>query len=508
LKCPQNQGRTLLSYLEKEHLRRPVNEAFKKPLYSLEYETRQNCENFLQNIHQAPEADNIDFFFMTQAYQTVKLWFSERDYNDNNKLLNCLLAKLPDDRSVKFIWYDISDECLGNEYAVDVFSRINIGKIPLTNAELVRALFLQRGHSQNGEVRLKQLQIASEWDAIEKQLQAPSFWHFINRFSKHTHYETRIEFIFDLMKGKKRGDEAFFTFHKFNADFTTGKTDVDQLWMEVKYYFLTFDEWYQDRELYHLIGFLVECGESVVELKDESERASSTKTKFRQYLHRKIHKQVNCQLSELSYGDAEVKKVLLLFNIQTLLATREADIRFPFDRYKRENWDIEHIRSQTDTVITGKERFAWMEDLIAYFEKSRFSKNTPEVSGFISSIKKLLTQPKLDDSAFTKLFEEVHQHFEQGNAPWADELGNLTLLDSGTNRSYKNAFFPVKRARIIDNDRQGVFVPICTKNVFLKYYSLTLSELMYWNESDAQDYLGAIEQTLKDYLPMQGGENE
>jgi len=35
-----------------------------------------------------------------------------------------------------------------------------------------------------------------------------------------------------------------------------------------------------------------------------------------------------------------------------------------------------------------------------------------------------------------------------------------------------------------------------------------LSELMYWNESDAQDYLGAIEQTLKDYLPMQGGENE
>ncbi|MBN3253734.1 DUF1524 domain-containing protein [Pectobacterium brasiliense] len=89
-----------------------------------------------------------------------------------------------------------------------------------------------------------------------------------------------------------------------------------------------------------------------------------------------------------------------------------------------------------------------------------------------------------------------------------DGLGNLALLDSSTNRSYKNALFPIKRARIIDNDKQGIFVPICTKNVFLKYYSQSVTELINWSESDAKDYQKAIGQTLKEYLPEQGKKDE
>jgi len=44
-------------------------------------------------------------------------------------------------------------------------------------------------------------------------------------------------------------------------------------------------------------------------------------------------------------------------------------------------------------------------------------------------------------------------------------------LDAETNRSYKNAVFPVKRREILNRDRDGTFVPLCTKNVFLKCYS-------------------------------------
>ncbi|MCV5360004.1 hypothetical protein OFM87_30055, partial [Escherichia coli] len=83
--------------------------------------------------------------------------------------------------------------------------------------ELIKALFLQRSHFHNDQAILKQLQIATEWDIIEKRLQEPAFWYFISNSNKH--YPTRIEYIFDLMKGKKAGDEAFFTFHKFHEDF-------------------------------------------------------------------------------------------------------------------------------------------------------------------------------------------------------------------------------------------------------------------------------------------------
>ena len=498
--------RLILQFLEQEHLRRPLVEAYKKSLYTLQYETRPRCEEFLQGIKDNSSPDNIDFFHMVQAYEAIKTWFSAKDYNDNNKLLATLLAKSPEERSIKVIWYDLSDECINNEYAIDVFSRINIGKIPLTNAELIKALFLQRSHFHNDQVKLKQLQIATEWDIIEKQLQNPVFWYFISNSNKN--YPTRIEYIFDLMKGKKINDETFFTFNKFHDEFKAGTTDIDALWQEIKRYFLTFDEWFHDRELYHLIGFLVDCGEKVAELKIESERKNSTKTDFKEYLKNRIRLQVRCQLDMLYYGDPLIKKVLLLFNIQTLLSTKEADIRFPFDRYKQEQWDIEHIRSKTDSIPTGPARKEWLYNITVYFSSSASKGDNLEKEQELAALAtEYLTQEHINDE-FIKLYNEVVSYFKQNEVSWSDELGNLALLDSSTNRSYKNSLFPIKRARIIDNDKCGVFVPICTKNVFFKYYSKSAIELIHWSESDVRDYQKAIYQALKEYLPLQGDRDE
>src|SRR5690606_31679432 len=123
-----------------------------------------------------------------------------------------------------------------------------------------------------------------------------------------------------------------------------------------------------DRELYHLVGYIVACGGSIATLKKQSELAGKTKTDFKKYLKFEIRKKVNFQLDELSYGDTAIKNVLLLFNIQTLLSSTEADVRLPSDRYKRECRYIEHIRSQTDRILTGSDHNAWLEDVQAYFK--------------------------------------------------------------------------------------------------------------------------------------------
>ena len=68
-------------------------------------------------------------------------------------------------------------------------------------------------------------------------------------------------------------------------------------------------------------------------------------------------------------------------------------------------------------------------------------------------------------------------------------LGNLTLLDKWTNRSYQNAFFPVKRTIIINNAKKGRFIPLCTQNVFMKAYSKHLGTLTEWKNQDCEDYL-------------------
>jgi hypothetical protein len=59
-----------------------------------------------------------------------------------------------------------------------------------------------------------------------------------------------------------------------------------------------------------------------------------------------------------------------------------------------------------------------------------------------------------------------------------------------------------KRQSIIEKDKEGkCFLPICTRNCFLKYYTKSdndISQLdaMRWNNSDKQNYLSEIHKVL------------
>jgi len=77
------------------------------------------------------------------------------------------------------------------------------------------------------------------------------------------------------------------------------------------------------------------------------------------------------------------------------------------------------------------------------------------------------------------------------------------LLDVGTNRSYKNAVFPVKRKMIIEKEKMGTFVPICTKNVFMKYYCSKVEQMTFWGEEDKNAYFNDIKSVLKGFLPKE-----
>lgn len=103
------------------------------------------------------------------------------------------------------------------------------------------------------------------------------------------------------------------------------------------------------------------------------------------------------------------------------------------------------------------------------------------------------------------VFGRVRALSGEGEARVDDNaLSNLALLDMGTNRSYKNAIFPVKRTRIIELDKLGQFVPPATRNVFLKYYSPNAAQLMLWDGADQDEYGNAIEETLRRFFAPLG----
>lgn len=461
------------------------------------------CEPFSEN-------DNIDFFHIAQAFKAIHYWFLKKgetfDYESiRSKLLN----------HSKVIWYEVEDTASNN--SVDIFTRLNIGKIPLTNGELIKALFLATGNFNTNEASLRQIQIASEWDSIEKSLQDDDFWFFIYNPKNPLSYDNRIEYLFDLMKGKTSDCEFYFTFNEFHNDFQNilldGKPDIDRIWLSVKRLFLTFEEWYKDYKLYHYVGYLISCSDPsrITDcINNLLTLSKNNKDVFKQKLKVEIKKTIPDNLDELEYGDKTIRKVLLLFNIATVLQTQKSDMRFPFNKYKNEDWDIEHVNSQTDKTIEDEpQRRAWIDDILDYFvgsveedavnsyvSEENLSAN-PARRQLCQEILQLRQSRKIDDGDFKAAYDKVQRIFREDQPlPNKDSLANLALLDSKTNRSYGNAFFPIKRKRIIENDSMGIFVPIATKNLFLKYYSSVSDQMMAWKEKDANDYLDAIKRVL------------
>lgn len=517
----------IMQYLKKQM------DALDKNKYSIRYETRTQSKTFIESLSAdslTNRNDNVDYFHICEAYDAVADWFSTKDGNTKIHFLTTLLNDNQSGKNVKVIWYDVSEENKNKKYAIDIFTRLNIGKIPLTNSELVKALFLMKSNFEE-QATLKQIQIATEWDAIEKKLQDDSFWYFIYSPKNSIQYENRIEYIFDLMQQKTKDDEEHYTFNKFLEKFeenttSKGKLEVDTIWLDIKHYFLRLEEWYQNRDLYHLIGFLIEYEADINKLIEASK--SRTKTEFITYLTGKIKKQLtHINLENLDFYNGkdkkDIRKVLLLFNIQTILSSTKADMRFPFNKFKKDKWDIEHVNSQTEKHIDSKNRKSWALDVLEFFtgtkgfsdkvivekdnkteaeiQKENIELLSEKDNAICKKLIQVLESEKVEDDFFDEVFTEIRKEFKEDDVKDNNGISNLALLDESTNRSYGNAMFPIKRNRIIDNDSNGIFVPIGTKNLFLKYYSKKMGDAMYWQQKDANDYLMAIQEVLKQYLP-------
>jgi len=492
-------------------------ETTKTKPYKIGYETRSKSEDFLENKLDNIDESNIDFFHMSKAYHVIKEWFSDKDFSTVNLFLMYLLQKPEIDNkidkasNIRVIWYEVEDNKQNDlRHDIEIFTRINMGKIPLTNAELVKALLLEKFEQD------KQFEIASQWDSIEYILQHEDFWLFINKAKKEQ--PTRIEFIFELIaesyikketeeiqqfkKTLNKSIDTYYIFHIIShllknesSDESSASSD-QSLWNKVIDYFRILNEWYEDREFIHKIGFLIIYSDkTVLDFIEFYTQENSTKDEFRDFLNLEIKKQFeDIEIGDLSYekDTDKIRKVLLMFNIQTIINNEKSNIRFQFDRFKNEDWDIEHIRSQTDSYPTKKdEKIKWFNDIK---EKTGLKEDD------------IMT---MKDDEFIQFYKTMYEKFEGSDISFnKDRIGNLALLDATTNRGYGNAFFPIKRKIILENDMNGTFIPICTKNVFLKYYTKDVKHVDNWNEVDAIEYEEKIEETLTKYLKKEVEENE
>ena len=115
----------------------------------------------------------------------------------------------------------------------------------------------------------------------------------------------------------------------------------------------------------------------------------------------------------------------------------------------------------------------------------------------VISNKEYLTKNNNSNERFINVYETIIKYFNDLDMP--NGIGNLTLLDSVTNRSYKNKVFPLKRREIIERCCSEVYVPLGTKKVFLKAY-LEAKNLLKWSKEDSESYISDIVDKIANYL--------
>ena len=485
-----------------------------KDTFELDYQTRKGSETFIKEIDSLgiagkwdewvkalsnKDKNNVDNYHFFEAYQTIQDWFAKKSKDEKERFLDKLLNK------TQVIWYEVEE----NIDSIELFTRINSHKIPLTEAELIKALFLinlKKGTKQSEVLQLQQNEIAQQWDRIENELQNKNFWYFISQTAPGA---TRIDKLLSLStifkNPEKIGEHALF--FAFEKDFKNSQKEASQWvtnrWGEIKHIFQTFKEWYHDFELYHLIGLLIYLGEDIDNILSVKEKSTSKKD-FKNHIKEKICKKIEeiGNIREVSYSENKykAKRILLIFNIISILNSKDEINRFPFYQYQNISWDIEHIHAKADNT---KEQKKWLEEFKNWLLQSGNEELIKKYSDRIEEVLAVERNDNKEEDQMETLIEDIYDYFsntkEEGEAFDIDNLSNLALLDSSTNRGYGKAPFPQKRTTIIKRDEEGVFIPLCTRNVFLKYYSPHTNSLLFWSATDRKNYLDKIEETLKNF---------
>jgi uncharacterized protein DUF262 len=504
------QQRLTTLYLALRYIKRHVPTA--EPRYRLSYETRPGSAAYLDSLDSRSEAasvENIDYFHMYEAFKCIGAWFGEHEHHETLAAIEFFTAL---SKSVYVIWYEAPDTPEFDSRAL--FTRLNVGRIPLSDAELVKALLLSR-------IARKQ-ETAAQWDSIERDLHRSEVWAFATGTADGG--PTRIGLLLDtiadtVVRAPAGRDRALY--HTFETLRPRIEESPQDLWDEVVDLHSLVLGWYDDRDLFHKVGYLVAAGgASFLEL--VALARVSTKTGFDSALNGRLRESLNLSKSgveSLTYQTStKTARALLLMNVETVRRRTQSSMRYSFDAQARRLWSFEHIHAQNSQGLSTVEQWtAWLGE----HRQALAALDLPEaqLAALRERIDKAL--PTISSETFEPLHRELTLLFTaEDDASDRDDPGgtdhsevdavtNLALLARDDNSVLTNAVFEVKRRQVIALDRSGSYIPVCTRNVFLKYYTEAgAHQLHFWGPRDRQGYLAAMLAALDPYLLDDTPEND
>lgn len=538
----------------------------------ISYDTREKTKDFLDNISNKKEEDvgkSMELYYIFHAYEVIKAWFQKKEgrkFLEDKERKNAIKNVLFEKERTRFVVQEMNID----DDEAKTFQNINQGRIPLSCSELIKALFL--GHifeshkidnncrfayssdgyglfipinPIKGKQELTRIQniIAKEWDDIETVLMHDEFYSFV--CPEKDRSINRMDFLFEVVCGNEKY-KKYKTDDPFNAIYERIKDDkksnivdtISNCWNEVVKCFNRMQKLYYDFDAYHLVGFCI-CenigiSEDFYKYCNEDEKLDEFKTAIRVKIKGKVLSGLKTddldeELKGLRYKENknQIKEILLLHNLQSYSYEK---IRFPFNLYDGgKNYDIEHIHATAEEKADKKSRYEWFENnhsaikrKIKKLEKLKDSNLITLFNSFENAYGEKKLEKKLDkfknDKEFNKLRDiMINDNFDNDDVKdyfsTKDGIWNLCLLDSTTNRTYKNSLFITKREMILkkakgEMDKEDYVYPLllCTERIFLKFYSNVDSDdnLNFWTKNNREAYFKDISKKVTEFLKLKG----
>ncbi len=403
----------------------------------------------------------------------------------------------------------------------------------MSNAELIKACLFQ-------DKKLAKT-AAIEWDQMEQILQNDDFWYFFNPDPDNERFDaTHIDFIFEMLLRKDRicetsrllveenineneKDRTILPdilkknpYYIFSLIFKSIKDKDEEknaiIWREVQSIFRRIHYWFENRKLYHYIGFLMNNRsydkekhfEILSELLVSSEK--ETKTVFEKNVKQQIKEVIIPQngkkLDKLVYNidNAKLNDVLLLFNI-AIICSHDCEIsRYPFSEHKKGAWSLEHIHAKNERVICEND-----------------INNIADIMGIKVYGKKDELIKEINEQCKDIINKELIQQYENENNKWiiddseenTNGLENLALLASPPNSSFNNNIYMEKRRALSEWERDETtgkkgyhpaYIPIGTRMVFFKHFSDNDKIPFMWTSINGETYFNHIVKTIKNFI--------
>lgn len=429
---------------------------------------------------------------------------------------------------------------LEDENPEEVFERLNVGKIPLSSAEILKAYYMTEFPQE-----CEKHDFINRWNMIEESLQNDYFYYFFSHDEKKSerYYSTRMDFILEVWAIRegivknaigirdKYKSSPVFLFNEIKEMELSGF--INGVWK----LFNLINEIYEDTMSYNLFGFLSCCNNDNphilhvykgLELNNISSRAIS---KLNLSSAEKVDLEaVYKKLDGLSYFEqpGEIRDYLLFHNA---IKSSDFGIRFDYNEY-RTGYDLEHIHARQEVKEKDK-ALKILESLVAEKEKylNRFPNGDGDFKDFFIDLSKFILETNknfatdeleawdscrwalesedgmiIRESSKGKVFGWTARIADEDSDEWRyRSIKNLCLLSNHINRSIGNHPYPVKKGLIAKKFTEGHQLPVVTAEIFSllidnPYQGKSEKNREEWNLEMGTAYMKAIANDIREFV--------